>query len=64
MRRYGRFVPQSTIMRRMDQKDARVARETAARQKALASRSVCSVCLKPSMTSLCASCKALIELEG
>lgn len=31
MSRYGRFVPTSTITRRMDAKDARIQRETTAR---------------------------------
>jgi hypothetical protein len=30
-RRYGRFVPQSTILARMDRKDARINRELAIR---------------------------------
>lgn len=64
MRHYGRFVPHSTIMRRMDQKDARIARETAARQRKLAAQPRCAVCQQPSASTLCAGCTFIIELEG
>jgi len=65
MRRYGRFVPHSTIMRRMQAKDDCYARELAARQrKAEALKPRCAICAAPSPTTLCPGCTALIEMEG
>lgn len=65
MRRYGRFVPHSTIMRRMDQSDARFARDAAARLKKIEdAKPKCKACGTPSTTTLCAGCTARIELEG
>lgn len=47
MRRYGRFVPTSTITRRMDAKDDRVNRATHARAAKAAALKVAADLLKP-----------------